>query len=92
MFPFLLKLYADGGYQGPEFRRALKTNPRPASNIEIVKRRIKPKASSSCQNAGSSSEPSLGSAVAAGSPRTGKTSIARRLPSYASLPSGSCCI
>ena len=37
------------------------------------------------------SEPSLGSAVAAGSPRTGKTSIARRSPSYASLPSGSCC-
>jgi hypothetical protein len=22
-FPFLLKLYADGGYQGPEFRNAL---------------------------------------------------------------------
>lgn len=21
IFPFLLKLYADGGYQGPEFRR-----------------------------------------------------------------------
>ena len=24
MFPFLLKLYADGGYQGPEFQKALK--------------------------------------------------------------------
>jgi hypothetical protein len=24
MFPFLLKLYADGGYQGPIFQRALK--------------------------------------------------------------------
>jgi transposase len=23
LFPFLLKLYADGGYQGPEFRNAL---------------------------------------------------------------------
>ena len=23
LFPFLLKLYADGGYQGPEFRKAL---------------------------------------------------------------------
>jgi transposase len=37
MFPFLLKLYADGGYQGPIFRRALK---KVAScvNVEIVKR------------------------------------------------------
>ena len=24
MFPFLLKLYADGGYQGPEFQCALR--------------------------------------------------------------------
>ena len=23
MYPFLLKLYADGGYQGPVFRRAM---------------------------------------------------------------------
>jgi hypothetical protein len=23
LFPFLLKLYADGGYQGPAFRQAL---------------------------------------------------------------------
>jgi transposase len=37
MFPFLLKLYADGGYQGPEFRRALKKILARA-NIEIVKR------------------------------------------------------
>ena len=27
MFPFLLKLYADGGYQGPEFQRALAKSP-----------------------------------------------------------------
>jgi hypothetical protein len=25
LYPFLLKLYADGGYQGPEFRKALAT-------------------------------------------------------------------
>ena len=37
MFPFLLKLYADGGYQGPEFRRALKKI-LTRVNIEIVKR------------------------------------------------------
>ena len=24
LYPFLLKLYADGGYQGPAFRRAVK--------------------------------------------------------------------
>ena len=36
-FPFLLKLYADGGYQGPEFQKALK---RILSQVEvqIVKR------------------------------------------------------
>jgi len=37
MFPFLLKLYADAGYQGPQFQKALK---RILSNVEveIVKR------------------------------------------------------
>ena len=37
MFPFLLKLYADGGYQGPIFRRALK-KVMSGVNVEIVKR------------------------------------------------------
>jgi transposase len=37
MFPFLLKLYADGGYQGPEFQCALAAITRQI-NIEIVKR------------------------------------------------------
>jgi transposase len=37
LFPFLLKLYADGGYQGPEFRRALKKTLAHV-NVEIVKR------------------------------------------------------
>ena len=37
LFPFLLKLYADGGYQGPEFQSAAK---RALSKleVEIVKR------------------------------------------------------
>ena len=37
LHPFLLKLYADGGYQGPEFQAAMK---RLLSrvNVEIVKR------------------------------------------------------
>ena len=37
MFPFLLKLYADGGYQGPLFRAALKKIMAQV-NVEIVKR------------------------------------------------------
>ena len=37
MYPFLLKLYADGGYQGPVFRRAV-TKIMAQVNVEIVKR------------------------------------------------------
>src|SRR5271157_4049839 len=37
MYPFLLKLYADGGYQGPVFRRAV-TKIMARVNVEIVKR------------------------------------------------------
>jgi transposase len=37
MYPFLLKLYADGGYQGPLFRRAVKKILTQV-NVEIVKR------------------------------------------------------
>jgi transposase len=37
MFPFLLKLYADGGYQGPQFQAALKPVLSEA-RLEIVKR------------------------------------------------------
>ena len=37
MFPFLLNLYADGGYQGPVFQDGLKRVCR-AVNVEIVKR------------------------------------------------------
>jgi transposase len=37
LYPFLLKLYADGGYQGPEFRCSVKTVLSKV-NVEIVKR------------------------------------------------------
>jgi transposase len=37
LFPFLLKLYADGGYQGPRFRQGLQRACRQI-NLEIVKR------------------------------------------------------
>jgi transposase len=37
MYPFLLKLYADGGYQGPQFQDALQRVMRQVT-VEIVKR------------------------------------------------------
>ena len=37
LYPFLLKLYADGGYQGPKFRAASKRILKRV-NVEIVKR------------------------------------------------------
>jgi len=37
MYPFLKKLFADGGYQGPEFQKAL-TRILPQLKTEIVKR------------------------------------------------------
>ena len=43
LYPFLRKLYADGGYQGPLFRRAMKKILR-GVNLEIVKRTDKAKA------------------------------------------------
>ena len=37
LYPFLLKLYADGGYQGPEFQQAMKAIMAQV-NVAIVKR------------------------------------------------------
>ena len=37
LYPFLLNLYADGGYQGPQFQRAVKKALR-RLNVEVVKR------------------------------------------------------
>ena len=37
LYPFLLRLYADGGYQGPEFRAAVRALLEPVE-VEIVKR------------------------------------------------------
>jgi transposase len=38
LYPFLLKLYADVGYQGPKFQDGLKAVCR-TENVEIVRRR-----------------------------------------------------
>ncbi len=69
LFPFLLKLYADSGYQGPLFRDGIK-RVCDQINVEIVKRCDVGK-SSCCPGVGSSSGPSRGSTGAAGWPRTG---------------------
>ena len=55
VFPFLVTLYADGGYQGPEFQSAMKRI-LARVNVEIVKRSDRAKASSSCPSDGSSNE------------------------------------
>ena len=85
LYPFLLKLYADGGYQGPVFRDAV-TKILARVNVKSSSARIKLKALSSCQNAGSSKEPSHGSGVADGSQRIGKISIEGRSRSCVSRP------
>ena len=89
-FPFLIKLYADGGYQGPEFQSAI-NRILAASTSRSSSDRVKPQASSRCPNAGSSNAHSLGSAAADDWPRTGNASTTRRSPSSASPPSVSCC-
>jgi hypothetical protein len=88
MYPFLMKLYADGGYQGPLFRRAV-TKIMAQVNIEIVKRSDHAKAFV-VPSGGSSNERSRGSGVAGVSPKIGRISIVRRSLFSASLQSGSC--
>ena len=89
MFPFLQKLFADGGYQGPEFSTAL-AKVRPHLNVEIVKRSDRAKGFVVLSNAGLSSARLLGSIAAEGSPRIGRTAIEKRLRSCTSPQFGSC--
>ena len=73
MYPFLMKLYADGGYQGPLFRRAV-AKIMARVNVEIVKR---------------SDQAKRFVVAAEGPPRIGRISTERRLHFCASLQSGS---
>jgi hypothetical protein len=66
MVPFLLKLYADGGYQGPLFRAALKKIML-KSTSRSSSAPVKPRPASSCRTDESSSELSPGSDDAEGS-------------------------
>ena len=58
MYPFLLKLYADAGYQGPKFQQGLARVCR-AVNVRSCGAAT-PATSSCCPSAGSWSAPSLG--------------------------------
>jgi hypothetical protein len=66
LFPFLLKLYADGGYQGPEFRKAI-GKIMAQVDVEIVKRSDKAKGFIVLPNVGSWKGRSHGSDAAAAS-------------------------
>src|SRR5215468_1726619 len=75
LFPLLEKLFADSAYQGPLFAKAL-AKILPVSKPRLSNVRIMPRGSCSYPGVGSSSAPSLGSTVAAVSPRIGKISTA----------------
>ena len=69
LYPFLLKLYADGGYQGPKFRRGLaRFAARSTSRSSAAATAA---SSSCCPSAGSSNAPSPGSTDADAWPRIG---------------------
>jgi hypothetical protein len=90
LHPFLLKLYADGGYQGPIFQSAVRKILRQI-DVEIVKRSDIAKALRSCPSDGSSNAPSPGSTAAAAWPRIGSASTERPWRSCAWPQSASCC-
>ncbi len=84
-FPFLIKLYADGDQQGPEFQSAIKRI-LARVHIEIVKRSGQATGFAALPSAGSSNAYSPGPAAADDGPRTGNASTTRRSPQ-----SVSCC-
>ena len=70
LFPFRKKLFAYGGYQGPQFQEALaKKALLFNSTSKSSSAPIEPRVSKSYPNAGSSRGPSPGLTAAAGSPR-----------------------
>ena len=86
LYPFLMKLYADGGYQGAGFQSAVKTVLSQV-NVEIVKRSDQAIHRFVVLPKGSLSEHSLGLADAEGWPRTGNVSIRKHSLSSSYPPS-----
>ena len=71
MFPFLLKLYADGGYQGPEFQKPKRVLHRPRPDRQTIQSR---EGLACCRDDGPLNAPGLVEPCA-DSPRIGRTSI-----------------
>ena len=71
LYPFLMKLYADGGYQGPLFRRAV-AKMMARVNVEIVKRPDHAKGFVVLRSGGSSNETSAWLNRAGVSPKVGR--------------------
>ena len=90
-FPSLVTLFADGGYQGPEFQSAMKRI-LARVNVEIVKRRYRAKGFLVLPKRWIvDSIFSLGSAAAGDLRKIANASIARTSPSCVSPLSASCC-
>ena len=89
MFPFLQKLFADGGYQGPELSTAL-AKVRPHLNVEIVKRSDRAKGFVVLSKRWIVEQMFAGSIAAEGWTRIGRSAIGERLRSCTSPQFGSC--
>src|SRR6202140_98683 len=89
LHPFLLKLYADGGYQGksfsPPFAKSSGKSTWKSSSVPIQQGALR-----SCPSDGSSSAPLPGSIAAAAWPRIGSASTERPWRSCALPQSASC--
>ena len=90
LHPFLMKLYADAGYQGPKFQRALKKVLRRVK-LEIVKRSDQAKGFVILPKRWIVERTFAWLGRCRRLARIGRTSTARRSPSCASLQSASCC-
>ena len=77
LFPFLRKLYADAGYQGPRLPKGNRPYPSLHQSRNRQKNAMRLDASPSCQSDGSSNAPSLGSIAVAALPRIGSASTER---------------
>src|SRR6202034_3056331 len=89
-FPFLLKLYADGGYQGRSFRRRRSAQWR-RSTLKSSSGPTASEGSSFYQSAGLLRGLSRGSIAVADWRKTGSVSAERPSHSYGSPQSASCC-
>ena len=89
MYPFLKKLFADGGYQGRTFKRPWRRSCH-SSKLKSSSAPIGRKDTWCFQAVGSSNAPLLGSTAAEGLPRIGRISIATRWRSCGLPQSASC--